>query len=328
MQPSGPQSSDGLDPIDALGRAAADCNGDVLGLVARGRAQDPAFEDDGKLAATFERAAARRGAAGDRVGTWWLACATATLRDAGIASPQEEAELCAARCLGELVGSAVARGPLPLGAQWLVGGAGAPAPSASTLALAHRNAMTHLERLDAELAGREPLVHDAVARAHDPEVRRAIDEALSSYVNAVRATRAALVRVGDHLVAISGDGALGGTARSAVLELDEVAGAALLERVGRLRAAVGLVAPRRTGRSATFSSVDIPAVPRDVGALESAMRAAYEHAWGQPSPATRAAFEQAVRARYEVEVEAIDDPAERAAALEHYVQYAMAQIPS
>jgi hypothetical protein len=58
-----------------------------------------------------------------------------------------------------------------------------------------------------------------------------------------------------------------------------------------------------------------------------AMRTAFERAWASPGPETRAAFEQAVRARYEVETASILDPAERHRALEHYVAHALAQLP-
>ena len=58
------------------------------------------------------------------------------------------------------------------------------------------------------------------------------------------------------------------------------------------------------------------------------MRAAFERAWTSPDPSNLAAFEQAVRTRYEVETASMPDPEARRKALDHYVAHALAQLPA
>jgi hypothetical protein len=58
------------------------------------------------------------------------------------------------------------------------------------------------------------------------------------------------------------------------------------------------------------------------------MREAFERAWASPDANNLAAFEQAVRARYEIETAAMPDPEARQKALDHYVAHAMSQLPA
>jgi hypothetical protein len=58
------------------------------------------------------------------------------------------------------------------------------------------------------------------------------------------------------------------------------------------------------------------------------MRVAFERAWAAPDPNNLAAFEHAVRARYEIETAAMPDPEARQKALDHYVAHAMSQLPA
>lgn len=61
--------------------------------------------------------------------------------------------------------------------------------------------------------------------------------------------------------------------------------------------------------------------------LDATMRATFERAWASHSPEDRAAFERAVRARYERDVASMP-PAERQQALDHYVAHALSQLPT
>jgi hypothetical protein len=328
------------DVLEAIERLGSQSNGDVPALVAAARTA--ANVDDASLARGIEDAAVRRARAGDRGGAWWLACAVATLRASPISSAQEDAELVAARVLGELSRSPAALSPLPPGARWIVGGQGEPPASAQTIELARRNASTYIERLDAELAGREPLLRSKAgvgAAVHAP-----IEEALSSYAVAIASTRAALARTVDYVLARDPSHTGGG--ESALAELDDVVAPSLRARIesvrGGLRSApmepVAMDRPSFAGAappafSPGSSGVSLPSTPPPVSArpsvdeLDRAMRAAFERAWAAPEPSNLAAFEQSVRARYEHETASIPDPEARQKALDHYVAHAMAQLP-
>ncbi|MGZ5971244.1 MAG: hypothetical protein ACXWP4_26415, partial [Polyangiales bacterium] len=138
--------------LEAIERLGSQCTGDVPGLIAAARAF---VADDVALARACDQAALRRAQAGDRGAVWWLACAIATLRASPVASAQDDAELNAARALGETARSPAATSPLPPAARWLVAGHAEPPPVAHAIELARKNATTYVERLDAELEGRE-----------------------------------------------------------------------------------------------------------------------------------------------------------------------------
>lgn len=342
------------DVLEALERLGAQTSGDVPGLVESARAVAPGpFASAATLAGALEQAAHRRAAAGDRTAAWWLACAIATVRASPIASAQEDAEVVAARILGELPHSPAAVGPLPQGARWIVSGAAEPAPSTQTLELARRNATTYVERLDAELAGRAAPLRAKWDAAPVEATRVAIEEALSSYATAAASTRGALSRVVDHVVARSGDAALAQAGEAALAELDDVVLPGLLGRIDEARAALGSTpapAPHEPMDRPSFAGAappvfhhqssapapvshapSAPSAPSGSPSLEqldAAMRAAFERAWADPAPAARQAFEQAVRARYEHETASIPDPAARQQALDHYVAHALAQLPA
>ncbi len=332
--------------VEAIERLAAQCSGDVPGLVsaARAIAVQP-FSDDAVLASAFEEAARRRAVAGDRGAVWWLACAIAMLRQSPFASGQEEAEVNAARALGELARSPAAVSGLPQGACWIVSGAAEPAPVAQTIELARRNATTYVERLDAELAGRAPMLRAKWEAAPVDSTRAAIDEALATYRSAIYATRAALSRVVDHVSGRTSDAALAESGAAALAELDDVVIPSLLGRIAEARpGAVSVRAPMPTppptstgsfaaGAPPAFrpgtSSAELPTMSPEptVEELDATMRATFERAWASHSPEDRAAFERAVRARYERDVASMP-PAERQQALDHYVAHALSQLPT
>ncbi|GAC1369309.1 MAG: hypothetical protein NVSMB47_19330 [Polyangiales bacterium] len=190
--------------IDVGERLGSTCTGDVGALLGAARAQLPAL-DDGGLAAAFEVAGRRRAIAGDRTAAWWLACAVVTLRPSPLATPQEDAELVAARCMGELAHSPAARAPIPEPARWLVAAAAEPAPVAHTIELARANARRHLERLDAELAARMPSRRARIEAARgDASALASLAQAVATEPAGLAAPRAALVRALDHVVARRG----------------------------------------------------------------------------------------------------------------------------
>lgn len=364
--------------VEAIERLGAQCQGDVPALVAETRSIAPIpFSDDTVLARAIEHAAMRRAAASDRGAAWWLACAVAMLRASPIASAQEEAEVVAARVLGELSRSPAAVGALPEGARWLVAGASDPPPIAPTIELARKNATTYVERLDAELSGRTPMLRAKWEAAPNDGTRAAIDEALSSYANASASTRAALSRVADHVYGRTSDPNLAQLGAAALAELDDVVLPSLRARIAEARAAFGgrvsggvtggqsaPVAPDRPSfagaappafHPGTSASHQAPAEPppppdaprsfeggassieggapmargpRSIEELDAAMRSAFERAWASPDPEARAAFEYAVRERYERETAQIPDPEARKQALDHYVAHALAQLPA
>lgn len=344
--------------VDAIARLGSQSNGDVPGLVsaARATAEGP-FTDDALLAAACEAAAGRAAEQGDRRGAWWLACCVAMLRASPLASPQEDAELVAARVLGELPRSPAALAALPQAARWIVASQPEPPPSAETIELARRNATTYLERLDAELSGRVSALRARWQAAPLEGTRAAIEEALASYATAIASTRAALARVVDHVVARSGDASLSQGGSAALSELDDTAIPALRARVDEVRAIIGgasLPAPEPIGERLSFAGAapptfqpgsspsaptasapappaELPGPPQPPAAptvddLDREMRAAFERAWNAPDAANVAAFEHAVRARYELETASIPDPDARRQALDHYVAHAMAQL--
>ncbi|MBI2393378.1 MAG: hypothetical protein HYV09_27590 [Deltaproteobacteria bacterium] len=354
--------------IDAIAQLGSQSNGDVAGLVsaARATAQGP-FADDALLAHACEAAAARAAEQGDRGGAWWLACCVAMLRASPLASPQEDAELVAARVLAELPRSPAALGALPQGARWIVAGQPEPPPSGDTIELARRNATTYLERLDAELSGRTSALRARWESAPVDGTRAAIEEALATYATAIASTRAALSRVVDHLAARSGDASLSQRGAAALAELDDAVIPSLRARVDEVRAIVGGAsqpAPEPIAERLSFAgaapptfqpgsspsaptasapAAPAPAAPAAVAAavvaappqrpqapsvddLDLAMRAAFERAWNAPDAANLAAFEQAVRARYELETASMPDPEARRQALDHYVAHAMSQL--
>lgn len=332
--------------VDALTQLGSQCNGDVPGLVVAARATAPGpFADDALLARGCESAAKRAAERGDRGGAWWLACAVATLRASPISTPQEDAELIVARVTGELSRSPAALAALPEGARWLV--AGQPEPAGDAIELARRNASTYLERLEAELSGRAAPLRAKWESAPIESTRAAIEEALASYAAAIARTRAGLSRVVDHVVARSGDPSLADRGASALAELDDVVIATLRARMNEVQAMFGASAPapppvvepsiveRPSFAGAAppafrpGSSPEVAPAPTAAPSLEDldrAMRAAFERAWASPDPASVASFEQAVRARYELETASIPDPEQRRQALDHYVAHAMAQL--
>lgn len=341
--------------LEAIERLGAQSNGDVPALIAAARATaEGPFRDDALLAHALEEAAVRRGAAGDRGASWWLACAVATMRASPIASAQEDAEIVAARVLGELARSPAAVGPLPPAARWIVAGQAEPANTPQTIELARKNATTYIERLDAELAGRAPSLKNRAA-SRDHAIGTAIEAALASYGAAIVATRAALSRVIDQVVGRSGDPAIGQNGVAALAELDDVVIPALRSRIDEIRHAMANPAPSvepayaerpsfagaappafRPGSASGEPPPPVSAPPPPVSAqspqasveeLDRAMRAAFERAWASPDPSNLAAFEQAVRARYEIETAAMDEGARRQA-LDHYVAHAMSQLPT
>lgn len=349
------------DVIEAIERLGAQSNGDVAALVAQARALAPgAFADDALLARALEQAALRRGSVQERGAVWWLACAVATLRASSIASPQEDAEVVAARALGELSRSPAAAGPLPPGARWLVAGHAEPPPTAHAIELAKKNASTYIERLDAELAGRAPLLASKWQSAAGDATRAAIEEALGTYSAAAASARAGLSRVVDFAVARGGDAAVAQAGAAALAELDDVVLPALRGRIDEARRATfgsvaappppisldegrpsfaGAAPPSFApgGQSAPQPSAPSPSVQpaianptgpvSSIADLDAAMRAAFERAWASPDAQNRAAFEATVRARYEVETASIPDPEARRQALDHYVAHALAQLP-
>jgi hypothetical protein len=324
--------------VEQLGAA---CTGDVPALVAAARASSVSFADDATLARVIELAGAARAAAGDQGGSWWLACASASLRAPAEIAQQDEAEIAAARFARALPQSAKAHGPLPPSYRWIVGAQAELAPGPAAIELARRNALTHLERLDAELTARAPSLRAQLeAPGLDAPRLEAIERALASYEAAAKLVRAAVRRVIDHVLArAGGDPSLEQAGLAALAELDEVALPTLRAHVaeGR-RVAAGFagmaatakanVPPLAAGAPLAAGTPLAPAASmRSPEELEGAMRQAFEQAWASPSPQTRAAFEQAVRARYAAEVASIADPAEREAALAHYVTHAVAQLP-
>jgi len=330
--------------LESIERLGAQSNGDVPALIAAARAAaEGPFRDDALLAHALEEAAARRGAAGDRGASWWLACAVATLRSSPIASAQEDAEIVAARVLHELARSAAAVGPLPERARWIVAGQPEPAHVEATVELARKNATTYIERLDAELAGRAPSLKSRAA-SHVDAVAAALDEALGSYTLAITSTRAALSRVIDQVVARSGDASLAQKGAAALAELDDVVIPGLRARVDDVRAAMTSPAPQVDASFVSRPSFAGAAPPAfrpgepppsapspqatSIEELDRAMRAAFERAWASPEPSNLATFEQAVRARYEVETASMPDPEARQRALDHYVAHAMSQLPA
>jgi hypothetical protein len=356
--------------VESLERLGASCTGDVTGLVASARAQAPGpFADSALLAQGLENAAVRRAAAGDRAGAWWLACAVATLRASPLWSPQEEAEVTAARIFGELAQSPAARAPIAEGARWIVAGMAEPPPTSTTVELARRNALVHIEQLDSDLAAKSASLRARVEAAQgDPLTRQAVDNAITSYDLAGTATRAAFGRVVDHVVAQSGDPSLAQAGIAALSELDEralptlssrtLAARQLLSAYGEPpvvatmldqgdRPSFAGAAPPSFRQGGTTGSgigshapsqpqaqpqpeqppVQIIGVPPSRETLETTMRTAFEQAWTSPGAETRAAFIQAVRARYELETASIVDPDARQRALDHYVAHALAQLP-
>ena len=325
--------------IEGIERLGAQSNGDVPALISAARTG--AGVDDLSLARAIEEAAVRRARAGDRGGAWWLACAVATLRASPIASAQEDAELVAARVLGELSRSPAALAPLPQPARWIVAGHGEPPPTAEAIELARRNASTYIERLDAELAGRAPSLRTR-AEAAGEAAHAPIEEALASYASAIAATRGALARVVDYVVARDPNQSPAG--ERALAEIDEVVAPSLAGRIDEVRRGLQ-AAPRvaepvimerpsfagaappsfRPGGTPSIPSAP-PAAQPTLEDLDGAMRVAFERAWASPDPASLAAFEQSVRARYAGETAAMD-PEARQKALDHYVAHAMAQLP-
>ncbi len=349
-----------LDPLERLGAAS---QGDVPALIAEARAHAPGpFADELVFAQAMEAAAERRAAAGDRAGTWWLCCALATLRASALATAQEDAEINAARLFGELPQSPAARAPVPEPARWLVAGAAEPTPAGVSIELARRNAIIHLDRLGAELTTRaEAMRGQADALRRDPSRLQAIEEAIATYDLAAGSTRAALGRVIDHVIARSGNATLAKAGQDALAELDDRAIPALRARTLEARRSLGSTtelygasvaieeAPQRPSfagaappsfRGSQGSQAGAPspgpapvaiapsAGPPTREALEASMRTAFEHAWTSPGAESRAAFVQAVRARYELETAAIPDPQARQQALDHYIAHAVAQLPA
>jgi hypothetical protein len=330
--------------VEAIERLGAQSNGDVPALIhsARATAEVP-FRDDALLAHALEEAAARRGGAGDRGGAWWLACAVATLRASPIGSAQEDAEIAAARALNELSRSAAAVGPLPERARWIVAGQAEPPHVEATIELARKNATTYIERLDAELAGRAPSLKSRAASRNEA-VASAIDEVLASYTLAIATARAALSRALDQVVARSGDSNLAQKAAVALAELDDVVIPALRSRVDDVRSAMSnptpsvepsfVERPSFAGAAPPAFRPGEPAAPAQpmpttsVEELDRRMREAFERAWASQDPSNLAAFEQAVRARYELETSSMPDPEARQKALDHYVAHAMSQLPA
>jgi hypothetical protein len=324
--------------IEAIERLGSECTGDVPGMIAAARS---IIADDVALAHACDAAIVRRAQAGDRGGVWWLACALATLRASPIASAQEDAELNAARALGEIARSPAAIAPLPPGARWLVAGHAEPPPVAHAIELARKNATTYIERLDAELEGRERLLLAKWQQAATNDTRAAIEEALGTYASALTLTRAALSRVLDHVAAKSADPAVSETGARALAELDDATLPSLRSRIESARRTIfgapeappSIVTEGRlsfAGAAPPSFQVGTPAppvveAPRTVEQLDAAMRAAFERAWAG-GDAERAAFEAAVRARYEQETASIPDPDARRQALDHYVAHALAQL--
>jgi hypothetical protein len=336
--------------LEALEQLGAQCSGDVPAMIASARTLSPVFNEDATLARAFEAAAQRRAHAGDRGAVWWLACAVATLRASGLASAQEDAELIAARVLGEITRSPAALAALPEGARWLVAAHAEPPPTAHAIELARKNATTYLERLDAELEGRERPMTAKWQQAQSADAQAAIEEVLTTYARAVVTTRAALSRVVDHIAAKSADPALGQLGAVALQELDDNTIPPLRTRIDGVRSRIfggpapaphaapiedrpsfAGAAPPAFQPGAAPPSVEPPrAVPREeatIDQLDAAMRAAFERAWASGDAESRAAFEAAVRARYARETESIPDEAARQQALDHYVAHALAQLP-
>ena len=342
--------------VESLERLGASCTGDVTALVQAARAQAPGpFADPALLAQGLEAAAMRRAAAADRAGAWWLACAVATLRASPLWSPQEEAEVTAARIFGELAQSPAARAPLAEGARWIVAGFPEPPPTAATIELARRNALVHLERLDGELAARGAELRARIEGGRgDVATKQLVEEAIASYDVAGVTTRGALARAIDHVVARANDPSLATAGAAALSELDERAlpslaartlaarqlitahgepaiAATFLDRAERPSFA-GAAPPSFRQRDPSLQGqvaipVQILGAPPSREALEAAMRTAFEQAWTSPGPESRNAFIQAVRARYELETASIADPEARQRALDHYVAHSLAQLP-
>lgn len=326
--------------IEAIERLASACTGDVPGLIASARS---VVADDVALARACDAASTRRAQAGDRGAVWWLACAIATLRASPLASAQEDAELNAARALGEIARSPAAIAPLPPGARWLVAGHAEPPPVAHAIELARKNATTYIERLDAELEGRERLLLAKWQQAATSDTRAAIEEALGTYANAMVLARASLSRVLDQIAAKSGDPAVAEAGARALAELDDATLPSLRARIENARRTIfgapepppqpmAEGRPSFAGAAPPSFQVGTPAppvveAPRTVEQLDAAMRAAFERAWAG-GDAERAAFEAAVRARYEQETASIPDPDARQQALDHYVAHALAQLPA
>lgn len=335
------------DAIGELERLGAACTGDVPALVAETRALDPRHADGDAHARALEVALARRVAAQDRNGAWWLACAAAVVRASPIATPQEEAELLVARAFGELPQSAAAHAPLPEAARWLVAGYAEPPATAHALELARKNAATYVERLDAELQGRVPTL--LARRTAVPEAAAVAVEVVGTYAAAATLVRASMARVGDRCAAL--DPSLAEPAARALAELDDAVLPALLARIGEARTAlaapaptapigertsfVGAAPPTFTTQTGELAVVAPPAstsapAPTSAGQsieqLDAAMRVAFERAWTTRDPADRAAFEQAVRARYAPDTAHITDPDQKQRALDHYVTHALSQL--
>lgn len=327
--------------VEALAQLGAQSNGDVPALVNAARMAAPGpFADDALLARGCESAAQRAAERGDRGGAWWLACAVATLRASPLGTPQEEAELVVARVTGELSRSPAALAPLPEGARWLVAGQPEPPPADGSIELARRNATTYLERLEAELSGRAAPLRAKWEQAPNEGTRAAIEEALASYESAITRTRAALSRAIDHLSAKDPRFAARGV--EVLTELDDAVIPTLRGRIGEVKGIFGaapapapVIDPNIVERP-SFAGAAPPAFQpgaappsqptTSLEQLDLAMRAAFEQAWAAQDAASLAAFEQAVRARYEHETASIPDPEQRRQALDHYVAHAMAQV--
>lgn len=320
--------------VHGLEQLGAACTGDVAALVATARASSPALGDEPTLACALEAAGEARALAGDQGGAWWLACASATLRTPAEVAQQDEAEIASARLARALPQSAKAYGELPAPYRWVIAGQAELAPGPAAIELARRNAVTHLERLDAELTARGPLLRAQLeVPGLDGARLEAVERALGSYEAAAKLARAAVRRVFDHVLARSGgDPSLEQAGLAALAELDDVVVPTLRRHLAEARHLVasytGIAATAPAPQpGAPAASSAAAAAARSPEELERAMRAAFEQAWASPSPQTRGAFEQAVRARYAAEVADIDDPAAREAALVHYVTHAMAQLP-
>jgi hypothetical protein len=354
-----------VEVVRGLEQLATNSMGDVPELVADAR-QGTGMVDPPLLAQALEAAGEARATAGDSTSAWWLACAAATLRTPPDVAQQDEAEITAARFARALAQSAKACGEIPAPYRWLVAGQAELQPSPAAIELARKNAVTHLERLDAELTARGPILRAQLELPGLDEARLvAVEHALATYDAQAMLARAALRRVVDHVVGrAGGDPAADQLGLVALAELDDVVVPALRRHLAEARAltagfaahalaAAAQAAPPASGATsasahaiahAPASAAPIPSAHAPMAAsapypapasmpaasvdeLERAMRSAFELAWASPGPQTRAAFEQAARARYTPDVAHIADPAAREAALQHYVTHALAQLP-
>lgn len=356
-----------VEVVRGLEQLATNSMGDVPELVADAR-QGTGMTDPPLLAKALEAAGEARAAAGDSTAAWWLACAAATLRTPPEVAQQDEAEITAARFARALGQSAKACGEIPGPYRWLVAAQAELQPSPAAIELARKNAVTHLERLDAELTARGPILRAQLELPGLDEARLvAVEQALATYEAQATLARAALRRVVDHVVGrAGGDPAAEQLGVVALAELDDVVIPGLRRHLAEARAlaagfaahaqaAAAQAAPPHSAAAhaapasahahapapvsaspiaaapAPASMAGYPAPPSmptpSVDELERAMRSAFELAWASPGPQTRAAFEQAARARYTPDVAHIADPAAREAALQHYVTHSLAQLP-